>query len=59
MQIETGFRDTKNPYDGLGLTDLSRIKLERYETLLIIVALAMLGLWIVAKKRLRKTPIYS
>ncbi|SMN02582.1 hypothetical protein SPONN_1428 [uncultured Candidatus Thioglobus sp.] len=45
MQIETGFRDTKSPYYGLGLTDLSRIKPERYENLFIIVALAMLGLW--------------
>ena len=47
MQIEIGFRDTKSPYYGLGLTNLSRIKPYRYENLLIIVALAMLGLWLV------------
>lgn len=48
MQIATGFRDTKSPYYGLGLTNLSRIKSERYENLLIIVALVMLGLWVIA-----------
>lgn len=46
MQIETGFRDTKSPYYGLGLTDLSRVKPERYEILLLIVALSMLAFWI-------------
>lgn len=46
-QIETGFREAKSPYYGLGLTDNSRIKPYRYENLLIIVALAMFVLWII------------
>ena len=47
MQVETGFRDMKSPYYGLGLTDNSRILPCRYENLLVIVALASYLLWII------------
>ncbi len=72
MGIEMGFRDTKNHYYGLGLTNLSRIKSYRYENMLLIIALAMFVLWVIGntinrqKALLRKlqvntknAPIYS
>lgn len=53
MQIEEAFRDLKNTRNGFSLRHCRSYKLQRLNIALLIVALAMLLLWIlrtVAKK---------
>jgi hypothetical protein len=45
MQIEEGFRDTKNDRYGLGVADANRIGQQRRTNLLLVAALAAFLLW--------------
>ena len=49
MQIEEGFRDTKNQQYGLGLTQAKSKTTKRYDNLLLIAALALFLLWCMGK----------
>ena len=49
MQIEEGFRDTKNSGFGLGIAKQARIQPDRLRNMLLICALASLALWLIGK----------
>ena len=49
MQIEEGFRDTKNQQYGLGLGQAKSTTTERYNNLLLVAALALFLLWCMGK----------
>jgi hypothetical protein len=49
MQIEEGFRDTKNSAFGLGMAKQARIQPDRLRNMLLISALAYLSLWLIGK----------
>jgi len=49
MQIEEGFRDTKNQQYGLGLAQAKSTTPERYNNLLLIAALSLFLLWCMGK----------
>ena len=49
MQIEEGFRDTKNSEFGLGIAKQARIQPDRLRNMLLICALASLALWLIGK----------
>lgn len=54
MQIENSFRDTKNQRVGFSLSDSKTKSTERFNHLLLIIAIATIGLWLVgavAKQR--------
>lgn len=46
MQIEEGFRDTKNTHYGLAFASESRIAAERRANLLLIATLVIFALWL-------------
>ena len=49
MQIEEGFRDTKNPQYGIGLAQAKSRSAKRYNNLLLIAALTLFLLWCIGK----------
>jgi hypothetical protein len=49
MQIEEGFRDTKNQQYGIGLAQAKSKSAERYNNLLLIAALALFVLWCIGQ----------
>ena len=49
MQIEEGFRDTKNQQYGLGLAQAKSTSTQRYDNLLLVAALALFLLWCIGK----------
>lgn len=49
MQIEEGFRDTKNPQFGVGLSMACSTTPERYDNLFLIAALILFVLWCIGK----------
>lgn len=49
MQIEEGFRDTKNQQYGLGLAQAKSTSPERYNNLLLIATLTLFLLWCIGK----------
>lgn len=49
MQIEEGFRDTKNQRLGVGLSQARSTTTERYDNLLLIAALVLFVLWCIGK----------
>jgi Transposase DDE domain len=49
MQIEEGFRDTKNQQYGIGLAQAKSKSTERYNNLLLIAALALFLLWCIGQ----------
>ncbi len=54
MQIEEGFRDTKNQQYGLGLAQAKSKTTDRYNNLLLISALALFILWCIGKAAVDK-----
>jgi len=49
MQIEEGFRDTKNPQYGIGLAQAKSRSAKRYNNLLLVAALTLFLLWCIGK----------
>lgn len=49
MQIEEGFRDTKNQHYDLGLAQAKSKSTQRYDNLLLVAALALFLLWCIGK----------
>jgi len=49
MQIEEGFRDTKNQQYGLGLAQANSRSTQRYNNMLLIAALALFLLWCIGQ----------
>jgi len=49
MQIEEGFRDTKNPQYGIGLSQAKSKSVKRYNNLLLVAALALFILWCIGQ----------
>lgn len=49
MQIEEGFRDTKNQQYGIGLAQAKSKSVKRYNNLLLIAALALFLLWCIGQ----------
>ncbi len=49
MQIEEGFRDTKNQQYGIGLSQAKSKSTKRYNNLLLVAALALFVLWCIGQ----------
>lgn len=49
MQIEEGFRDTKNQQYGIGLAQAKSKSVKRYNNLLLVAALTLFLLWCIGK----------
>ncbi len=54
MQIEEGFRDTKNPQYGIGLAQAKSKSAKRYNNLLLVAALTLFLLWCIGKAAVDK-----
>ena len=58
MQIEEGFRDTKNPQYGIGLAQAKSRSAKRYNNLLLVAALTLFLLWCIGKVAVDKKHHY-
>lgn len=54
MQIEEGFRDTKNQQYGIGLSQAKSRSAKRYNNLLLVAALTLFILWCIGKVAIDK-----
>lgn len=54
MQIEEGFRDTKNQQYGLGLAQAKSRSAKRYDNLLLVAAITLYLLWCIGKAAVDK-----
>ncbi len=59
MQIEEGFRDTKNQQYGIGLAQAKSKSEKRYNNLLLVAALTQLILWCIGKIAVEKKYHYD
>ncbi|WP_198266049.1 transposase [sulfur-oxidizing endosymbiont of Gigantopelta aegis] len=59
MQIEEGFRDTKNQQYGIGLAQAKSKSAKRYNNLLLVAALTQFLLWCIGKVAVNKKYHYD